>query len=169
MARLNDVQRAAFGYWWDLIQNAARMGITVAETVKAANSIAADFGEKLSFAENQAIASLYGFARRIENAGNSLQAADPSLGITADMISVPPYARDVQEQAAYPTYHVKFEYVYLDAAGNQQTAIKTSVFPDQLPATVGQLTSDVLDDAEGMASKYGHQLISVTPLQILAV
>ncbi len=169
MARLNDTVRAALGYWWNLISDAARSGFTVTETVSIANQIAKDAGRSISFAENAAISQLYGFARRIENAGTEFQAANPEQGITADMIATPPYARDIAEQLAYPTYHVKFEYTYLDKAGNQQTGIKTSVFSNGLPTTVGALTSDVLDDAEAMANKYGHTLLSAVPLQILAV
>lgn len=169
MSRLNDTLRAALGYWWDLVNGAAQQGFTATETVQLASGIAADLGGKLSFDENKAIAQLYGYARRIINAGNALQSSSPALGITSDMIATPPYARDIAEQVTYPLYHVKFEYVYLDQAGNKQTAIKTSVFPDTLPSTVGDLTSAVLDDAEAMAEKYKHVLLSATPLQILAV
>jgi len=38
-----------------------------------------------------------------------------------------------------------------------------------LPGTVGELTSAILDDAEAMANKYGHTLLSVQPTTILAV
>ena len=169
MPRLDGTERATLGYWWNLISDAARSGFTVTETISIANGIAKDLGQNLSFAENTAISRLYGYARRIENAGNTFQAASPELGITSDMMATPPYARDIAEQSAYPLYHVKFEYTYLDQAGNRQTAIKTSVFPNALPATVGALTADVLDDAEAMANKYGHTLLSAVPLQILAV
>lgn len=161
--------RAALGYWWDLISGAAQQGFTASETIGLANNVASELGGKLSFQENTAISQLYGYARRIINAGDTFQAASPQQGITADMISTPPYARDYSEQATYPLYHVKFEYTYIDASGVQQTTYRTSVFPDALPSTVGQLTSDVLDDAEAMANKYGHTLLSATPIQILAV
>jgi hypothetical protein len=85
------------------------------------------------------------------------------------MISTPPYARDLQEQSTYPLYHVRFEYTYIDSAGVQQTQFRTSVFSDQLPQTVGELTAAVLDDAEAMAAKYGHTLLSAIPVNILAV
>jgi hypothetical protein len=169
VARLTDTARAALGYWWNLISDAVTAGFTVTDTVQLANQVASDFGQSISFRENAAISQLYGYARRMENAGQLFQNTNPSLGITADMMATPPYARDVQEQASYPLYHVKFEYTYLDTAGNQQTGIRTSVFPNQLPSTVGELTASVLDDAEAMASKYNHTLLSATPLQILAV
>lgn len=169
MARLDDTLRAALGYWWDLVNGAASQGFTVTETISLANEVAQNLGTRLSFQENTAISQLYGYARRIINAGDTFQAANPSQGITSDMVSIPPYARDSQEMATYPLYHVKFTYVYLDQAGNQQSTTKTSVFHDQLPDTVGELTAAVLDDAENMANKYRHTLLSVTPIQVLAV
>jgi len=169
VARLSDTVRAALGYWWNLISDAARSGFTVTETIQIANQIAEDTGRKLAFAENTSISELYGYARRMENAGNTFQSADPALGITSDMIATPPWARDIAEQLAYPTYHVKFEYNYLDSAGNIQSTTKTSVFSNGIPGTVGELTASVLDDAEAMAAKYGHALLSAVPFQILAV
>ena|SRR5579862_6259438 len=169
MPKLTDVQRQVLGYWWNLIEAAAREGFTTTETVAMANEVAQSMGERISFQENTAIGQLYGYARRIINSGVAFQAADGSQFINSDMISTPPYARDQAEQNAYPLYHVKFEYTYVDQSGVQQTNYKTSVFPDQLPGTVGELTSAILDDAEAMANKYGHTLLSVQPTTILAV
>lgn len=169
MPQLTDVQRSALGYWWNLIDAAARQGLTTTETISMANDVAATLGQKLSFQENTAISQLYGYARRIINSGTEFQSATPDQAINGDMIATPPYARDQQEQNAYPLYHVKFEYTYVDQSGVQQTTYKTSVFPDVLPDTVGDLTAAVLDDADAMANKYGHTLLSVTPTEILAV
>jgi hypothetical protein len=169
MARLSTALSRALGYWWNLITDFANNGFTVTETISAANDIARASGSSLSFQDNQSISTLFGYARGIVNAGSTFQAAGAELGITADMIALAPYARDEAEMATFPTYHVKFEYTYLDANGNEQTGIKTSVFEDTLPSTVGELTADVLDDAEAMAAKYNHTLISAKPLQILAV
>ena len=169
MARLNDTQRAALGYWWNLISDAARAGNTASETVQLASMVAADFGATIGFRENQAIATLYGYVRREINASNVFQAAQPGQAISGDMISVPPYARDEAEMATYPLYHVKFQYTYIDAAGNTQVTIKTDAFPDTLPETACDLAAAVEDDAIGMALKYGHTLVSAVPLAILAV
>src|SRR5215469_10692429 len=119
MARLTDTVRAALGYWWNLVSDAARAGFTVTDTVQLANQVAQDFGTSLSFSENTAISQLYGYVRREVNAGNVFTAASQGQQIDQNMISTPPYARDLQEQNTYPIYHVKFEYTYLDSAGNQ--------------------------------------------------
>ena len=169
MARLDETQRAVLGYWYNLVSNSARSGMTVTDTIRLANNIAKNLGRKVSFKENQGISQLYGFIRREVNAGTAFTEARPNQYINRDMISTPQWARDETQQATYPLYHVKFEYEYLDQAGNRQVAIRTSVFPDQLPDTIAALTSDVLDDADAMARKYGHTLLSVRPINILAV
>lgn len=169
MARLTDTLRAALGYWWDLVVGAAEQGFTASETIGIANDIAKNLGGSISFQENTAISQLYGYARRLENAGNAFTSADASKFIDSTMIANAPWARPEPEQATYPIYNVKFTYTYLDASGNQQVTTKTSVFRDGLPDTVGDLTSAVLDDAEAMANKYGHTLLSAVPFQIQAV
>lgn len=169
MARLTDVQSSALGYWWNLISDAARGGFTVTETVQIATGVARDQGRTLSPAENRAISSLYGYVRREVNASNAFLAGDANQVINSDMVSIPPYARDEQEMNSYPQYHVKFAYEYIDQAGNRQSAIKTSVFNDISYTTIGELTSEVLSDAEAFAAKYNHTLLSATPIAILAV
>jgi len=169
MALLSQSQRTALGYWWDLIVGAVQQGFSATDTTQLANQVAHDLGGSLSFSENRDIATLYGYARRIENSGEALQSGSPEQGITASMIAVAPFARDDQARAAYPLYNVKFTYEYLDQAGNRITTTKTDAIPLQLPGTLGELTQQVLDDAEAMANKYGHTLLSATPIQILAV
>lgn len=169
MALLSESLRTALGYWWNLITDAVREGFTATDTTSLASQVAKDLGGSLSFKDAQDVAVLYGYAKRIDNAGNALQAADASKFIDSNLMAVAPYARDVAERNAYPLYHVKFEYVYLDSAGNQQTAIRTDAIPLALPGTVGELTAQVLSDAEAMTNKYGHTLLSATPLQILVV
>lgn len=169
MAFLPENVRSALGYWYNLVSDAARAGFTVTDTIQLANQVATDLGGSLSFSENTAISQLYGFARREINAGIALEAGAPEQAIDTNMVSTPAYARDLQEQNTYPLYHVRFEYTYIDQAGNEQTGYRTSVFPDELPATIGELEADVQDDAEGMAAKYGHQLVSVRVANILSV
>jgi len=169
MARLNDTVRAALGYWWNLISDAARTGLTVTDTVQLANQVASDFGQSIGFRENTAISTLYGYARREVNASEAFQGAPLGATITPDMISIPPYARDQEEMASYPLWHVKFSYTFIDSSGQEQTTIRTSAQPLVLPDNTADLADAVLDDAEAFANKYGHQLVSAVPFAILAV
>jgi hypothetical protein len=169
MPRLNEIQRAALGYWWNLVTDAVQQGFTTTETTQIASQIAKDLGGNVTFKEAQAIATLYGYASRINTAATVFQNAPQDYGITSNMIATAPYARDEREQNSYPLYHVSFYYTYLDQAGNEQTSIRTSVQPMRLAGTVGGVWDDVELDALGMAQKYNHTLISAIPFQILAV
>jgi hypothetical protein len=167
--RLNEVQRTALGYWWNLVTDAVQAGFTTTETTAIAADIAREMGGTVSFKESQAIATLYGYAKRMENASEAFQNAPPGSVITPAMIATPPWAREETEQRAYGLYHVKFNYSFVDQAGNQQTDIKTSVVSLQLPGSTDDISDYVNDDAAAFAAKYGHQLISAQPFQILAV
>lgn len=169
MARLTDTVRAALGYWWNLVTDAARAGLSTTDVSAAASQISGDLGVKLGFQDYSALATLYGYASRIEASAQAFQGADPFATIDASMIGTPPYARDIAEQQAYPIYHVTFEYTFIDQAGNQRTEFRTSVQRMTLDPTKDVLTASIQDDAEIMARDYGHQLISAVPYQILAV
>lgn len=160
MTQLNDVQRAALAQWWNLASDAAQKGLTATDTVTAASQLAADAGRSLSFAESGAIATLYGFARRMTNAAGVLQGATSADVIDSSMMAVPPWARDTQTMLTTPIWHATFTFTYLDQAGNQVTDFRTSVFEMTLPETVGELQSAVTEDAQQMADKYNVRLLS---------
>lgn len=169
MALLSESQRTALGYWWNLITDAVSQGFSLTDTTQLANQVASDFGASLSFQENAAISTLYGYAKRMDNAAISFQQAQPGDAITSEMVALAPYARDEAERNSYPLYHVKFYYTYIDASGNEQTAIRTSVQPMQLGSDVQSVLDEIQTDAEAFALKYGHQLVSATAFQIVAV
>lgn len=169
MPRLNDTQKSVFGYWWNLITDAAHGGFTATETISAANDVARNLGGSLTLEDNAAIATLYGYAKRMDNAAAQFQAAGTDAFITPDMIATPPYARSEQEQATFPQYHVQFYYEYIDRSGRQQVGIRTSIIPMAIGPTIGDVSDDIQTDAEAFAAKYEHQLVSAIPFQILAV
>ena len=85
------------------------------------------------------------------------------------MIGTPPWARDQQVMNTAPIWHATFEMTFTDQEGNTRTEFRTSVFEMTLPETVGELTADILDDAEAMATKYDFTLLSVSPHSLQAV
>lgn len=169
MTRLDTTQRAALGNWWTLASDAASAGYTSTDLITAASAIAAQAGRSLAFAESSAIATLYGYARRMDNAAGVLQSAPGTAVIDPSMIGVPPWARDEQVMNTTPIWHATFEFTYLDQAGNAQTDFRTSVFEMTMADTVSGLLSDVTDDAQAMADKYNVRLVSVKLHSILAV
>lgn len=169
MPRLDEPQRAALGQWWNLVTDAAQSGFTTTETTAIAAQIAHELGGNISFTESRSIAQLYGYAKRIDNASREFQNAPPGATIEPRMVAIPPYARDDREMASSPMYHVKFYYTFIDANGEEQTGVKTSIIPQSLPDTIDLLNDMVQVDAEAFAAKYQHQLVSAIPFSILAV
>jgi hypothetical protein len=169
MARLTDTQISALGNFWSDIAYVAAHGGTVTDAVSVAAYHAGLFGETLSFEDSQAVAVLAGYAVRMENAASVFRGADLADPITADMIGTPPWARDQQVMNTSPIWHATFEMEFQDENGDIQTEFRTSVFEMTLPETVGELTADILDDAEAMAAKYEVTLLSVRPHSLHAV
>lgn len=169
MPRLTQPQATALGNWWDIISSAAYGGLLATDVIAAAADIARQEGGSLSFTESQAIAVLYGYAKRMSNAADALQSASDDDPVGADVIGIPPWARDEQESNAIPIWHTTFEYTYIDADGVQQTDYRTSIFKVTFPGTVGELKDAVDEDAQAMADKYGHEFVSANVTQILAV
>lgn len=169
MARLNEPQRAALANWWPLVVAEAFAGTTATDTVILASATAAKAGQALAFAEASAIATLYGFARRMANAAGELQGSPAAAVIGPEHIGIPPWARDEQVMLTTPIWHVSFAFTYLDQAGNQITDFRTSVFEMTLPQTIGELAAAIGEDAQALADKYRVELVDAQLHQILAV
>jgi len=169
VARLTEAQTKALGNFWADLAYVASHGGTVTDAVGVASFHAGLFGETLSFADAQAVAVLAGYAARLENAAAEFRGAGLSDSIEASMIGTPPWARDQQVMNTAPIWHATFEMTFTDQEGNTRTEFRTSVFEMTLPETVGELTADILDDAEAMATKYDFTLLSVSPHSLQAV
>jgi hypothetical protein len=169
MARLTDVQRSVLADWWTLAQSAAGGGYTATDTISVAAGIARQYGVSFSFQESSALATLYGYASRMETAAGVFRGADMTDLIEGSMVGVPPWARDQQVMNTAPVWHAVFEFTYIDQNGDMQTDFRTSVFEMTLPDMVGELADDITADAQAMADKYGFQFVDAVPHSLLAV
>lgn len=169
MALLSDTTRGMLAYWWGLASDGAAGKQPVTVITSAAATLARDLGEPLTFRQAQGMAELAGYAIRMENASETLLAADQADALHSGMVAAAPWGRDLQEQSTSPTWQIKFTMTFLDQEGKQQTEVKTSMFYDSLPGTVGELTDAINQDAQGLADKYEIELLSVQPYQILSV
>lgn len=169
MPRLTTEQTRALANWWDLAQSAGFGGYTATDTIEAASDIASQFGRSLTFSESTAIAVLYGYAKRMSNAADNLQAALDSDTIIADHIATPPWARDEAVMNTAPIWHVSYLMTFIDADGELQSEYKTSVFEMTMPDTIGGLKDAITEDAQALASKYGVAFSGIDLAQILAV
>jgi len=144
-------------------------GYTATDTVAAAADLANQQGRSLAFNEGSALATLFGYARRMSNAADVVQGLSREDYITPDAISTPPWARDQSEIDTLPIWHVHFDLTTSDEAGNITTERKVSVFRMTLPDTIGELQDAVASDAEAMAKKYGQQFVASDIMEIQSV
>lgn len=169
MARLSDTERSVLGTSWNDIWWAASNGYTTTDTVGAFASVARELGSGITFDESGALATLYGYASRLNGAAGVFQAAGHGDLIAPEMIGTPPWAREEQAMATAPIWHATFLYTATDSAGNTISEKRTSIFEMTLPTTVGELADAIQEDALAMATKYNHQLVSADPISLLAV
>lgn len=169
MARLADNVRSALGSWWTLAQSAGYGGYTATDTISAAADLAGQYGQTLTFGDSSGIAVLFGYARRMSNAADVVQAAAESDYISPSMIATPPWARSDQEMATLPIWHVHFDLTSVSEGGVQGTERKVSVFRMTLPPTLGDLYAAVDADAEAMAAKYNTEFVSAQVMEIHSV
>ena len=169
MPRLTAHVAGLLGDWWTLALDAGFSGYTTTDLQAAAKDIADRNNLTLAFRDYTGLSVLYGYARRMFNASQTVRNADDADYIQSQHIAIPPWARDETAQNANPIWHVTYEFTTLDENGFESTEYKTSVFEQSLPSTVGDLKDAVNEDAQALADKYGRQLLSVGLHQILAV
>jgi hypothetical protein len=167
--RLSSIQAQTLAQWWNLAQDFAREGFTTTELISAANDIARQAGEKLSFATNTALSTIYGYARRMFNAASVVQSALDSDVIGKEHLGIPPWARDEQVMNTSPIWHVTYQFTYLDSQGDVQYDYKTSIFKMTFPDTIGELKDMLSEDAQALADKYGVEFVSADLHEILSV
>jgi hypothetical protein len=171
MPRLTSTVSAALADWWTLALDAGFKGYSSTDLQGAAKDIAEQNNITLPFQTYTALSTLFGYARRMSNASDTVHGANDEDYIQAEHIAVPPWARDQQDMNTSPIHHVTYLMTGLDSEGNPFSEYKTSVFeyPQRLPATIGELKDSITEDAQALADKYEIQLLNVDLHQILAV
>lgn len=169
MPRLTDNVRSALADWWSLAIDAGFGGFRTTELIEAASDLANQAGRSLSFGESSALATLFGYARRMSNAAEAVQGAPDETYISPEHVAIPPWAREERQMNTNPIWHVTYLFTS-ERNGVISSEYKTSVFQGvQLPQTVGELKDALAEDADALASKYGVNLLNVDLHQILAV
>jgi hypothetical protein len=169
--RLTAPQRSALADWWNLARDAARDAYRSTDLIAAASDLAQQYGQSLTFSESTALSVLYGYARRMYNASDMVQNANPEDYITSAHIGIPPWARDEQVMNTSPIWHVTYVATFINQAGDTIEEFKTSVFEGvgQLPPTIGDLQDAIEEAGQILALKYGYEFVSAELTEILAV
>lgn len=167
--------RKALGLYWGAIQHAAAQHLPTADLWEAIRGAAADAGLESPGVSAIDVSIIRGYAGSMTRATEALAASEPGLGITADMIAEPPWARSLAEQNLTPRYQVTYARQALTADGLEVSQYSTSIFEGTLPDTIGELEAAVLADAVDMLAATPPeetpttQILGVSDLTILRV
>lgn len=154
--------------FWGAARGAAAGRANTQQFYAALNDAAAAqgmAGHGLSFAT---VTQLRSAAVQVRNSAEAFTKAPGGSAITADQISVPPYARSLADRNAMPLYHVGINLTTADDEGNVSTDYRTVQFTGQLPPTRDALLLAVQQDAEALADTYGTQYLGHDVIEILA-
>lgn len=101
------------------------------------------------------VSQLRGAASAIVQASDNLAAADPSLGLTADMIGIAPWSMGLDTLNTSPEYWARVEMTVADEQGNLSTGWTTMTGITSVNMTVGDLNALIQGNAEAAAMSQG--------------
>ena len=174
--------KAVYTFWWSLVVDAAskinavtgRIS-TATDLTAAAASYARQHGQTLAFDDLTGLAQLYGVARTMERAADTLTAAPDEVSIDGSMVSEPPWSRALSVQTAAPKWQLRAEITYRAPDGTIVTDWGTGVFHNVLPPSVGAMRAEALLQFQRMLSQRseqrntGGELLAIGRTYLLAV
>lgn len=168
--------------WWSLVTYAASTIFpgtgkvyTPADLSAAAADISSREGNPLGFSGYTGLAQLYGIARKIEIAADTLTAAPNDAALDHTMVSEPPWSRDLNLQNAAPKWQLRMEVTYRAPDGSIITSWSTGIFSTVLPSTVGYLRQEATLQAIRFLSKRsdmhntGGELLGIGRTYLMAI
>lgn len=181
---LPDRARAMYKTWWSFVSYAASAVnsatqaflFTLTDAASAASDIAKSLGGDWANWDPIGLSQLFSAARRIAGIGQTIdKAPDETVTTTLD-IPEAPWSRSPMDQLASPQWQARTSITYINEIGDQVSEYFTVGIPTVLPATVGDLKSQVASSIDGMlTSNSGEgsprrgQLVSVDSITLMAV
>lgn len=143
--------------------------VSTADFYAALNNAAAAFGQEGHGLSFQEVNQLRSAAVGVRNAAERFQRVPEANAIDARMISVPPYARSLDDRNAQPIYNVGINLHTTDDEGNVTSSYRTVRFTGLMNYTKADLLTLVQQDAEALAETYGTEYAGHDVLELLAV
>lgn len=153
MANLIPTVRTALGRYWSEIFGGAALRLNTADLFNNIRSRAAQLGLPSVGVSASAISTLRGYAGRMLSAAGRLNRAPDSAIITERHLAEAPWARPLTEQNTLPIWHAIFDHTIQKDDGSVSTIKQTIVFTGTLPDTIGDLRSQVAQEAALMAAE----------------
>lgn len=156
--------KGVYQFWWSLVVDAAAKINAItgrisssADLTAAAGDIARSRGQSLTFDDYTGLAQLYGVARTMERAADTLTAAPDNVSIDGTMVSEPPWSRPLAAQTAAPKWQLRAEITYRAPDGTIVTDWGTGVFHNVLPPSVGAMRQEAQLQFQRMLSQRSEQ------------
>lgn len=171
-----------YSTWWALVADAASAraqdgsySYGVTDLASAASDISRTVGGQYAKPSLPGLSQLFGIARTMERAADTLTAAPDTAPITSSMVAEPPWSRSADVMATTPQWQARAEVTYLTTEGVQLSTWITGVFSNVLPLTVGDMNAELLLQARRMLSQANkryepaQQILDVGRTYLLAV
>jgi len=180
---LPDRAKAMYKTWWSFVSYAAsatgpigQFLYTLTDAAAAASDIAKSIGGAFAAWDPIGLSQLFSAARRIAGIGQTIaNAPDETVTTTLD-IPEAPWSRPLVDQNAAPSWSARSLVTYINEIGDQVTEYFQPGIDGVLPATVGDLKSQVaasidqmLTNPTGQGSPRRGQLISVDSITLMVV
>lgn len=151
--------------FWGSIQRSARERATTAQVWEAIRSRADELGVRYPPGVLQDVNRLRSLATGMAETSRRISRADDSAPITGRLIGQQIYARSLTDQALAPSFHVRFQVPVTTPEGTR-TDWYTMEYNGPLPATVGQLRSDLETYTGSLGEDYGVSVGEIGAIEI---
>lgn len=157
---------------WGSVATATAEGQTTSALWATVRQAGEDYGTPLAGVTIQDMNYVRRAANQMLTAQREFAGSEPTSAITGDMMFQSPWSTVTAAGVAAPEWMVRYEAEFATEDG-PQTQWMTSAYDltDMLPATVGDLSSDLADDANSNTSTSsppcGGQLVSIGAVQIM--
>jgi hypothetical protein len=155
-------------YYWGVIEAGTNAGMNTQQLWEAIHEHAGASGLDTPGVSAAEVSIMRGLAGRIRQSGRNLANAQPTYGIDSSMMARAPWARTLSEQNSLTMHQVRFEHTVI-RNGEQVSEWRSVMYQGPLPATVGDLKSELENDAQQMADNYGVSHVSAGSITVLEV
>lgn len=160
MARQLSKAASDYLYAWGTIQRAVSERAGTAAVFAAVHEVADELGMDKPPGLWRAVNELRSVAAQIRNGGEAFARASNESPFLPSMAAEDINARNLEDQALFPEYLVRFSMTHELPTGEVETIWRTTRQTWTPDLTVGEVRDKVSEAAEGLANEYGITLVS---------
>lgn len=168
MADFTKEQRRAMQYWGP-VEHVVNAGGSTEDLWAAINAHAAALGYERAGVSAVDMNWLRQRAVANREANNRLAALGPNDRIDGPAVARAPWGRPLQQQTAVPMWSVRFEHIFTDSNGDEQSAWRYTTGTGTFPRSRAELEAAISEDAERLADEYEVQHVGIGAYSLLVM